>query len=122
MKVCLTLQNNSLQASLDPRFGRAAWYMVYNTETGDSEFFSNPNRNGTGGIGVQSGQLMSQKGVEAVITGRVGPNAFEALHAAGIRIYTGVSGSARDILEKFDSGKLRPVTGPTNGPQHTSGQ
>ena len=67
----------------------------------------------TGGAGIQSGQLVAAKGVKRVLTGNVGPNAHQVLSAAGIEVYTGVSGTVREAVENYKLDKYKPVTGPS---------
>lgn len=60
----------------------------------------------TGGAGIQAAQIIVNKGVKAVITGNIGPNAFDALSAAGIEIATLISGTVKEAVEKYSLGKL----------------
>jgi predicted Fe-Mo cluster-binding NifX family protein len=113
MKVCITAQGNTLDADLDPRFGRCKYFMLVDPETFQFEALQNPNLDATGGAGIQSGQLMASNQVNVVITGNVGPNAFQTLQAAKINIITGASGSLRSALEQYKQGKLRPATSPS---------
>ncbi len=74
----------------------------------------NPNIGASGGAGIQSAQLVANKGVEALITGQVGPNAFTTLQAAGIKILTGASGKVREVLDKYQKGQISSsAQGPT---------
>ena len=107
MKVLLTSQGKDLESPADPRFGRAKWFLVVDTESGNVEAFDNvQNLNAPQGAGVQAGQNVSNLGVECVITGHVGPKAFATLSAAGIKIYTGADGTCAEALEKFKNGQL----------------
>ena len=117
MKICVTSQGDSLDSQVDPRFGRCTYFMVIDTDTSEFEAVQNPNVTGMGGVGVQSGQLMSEKQVKAVLTGNVGPNAFRTLQAAGIDIITGVSGSVKEAIEKYKAGELKPADDPSVGPK-----
>ena len=109
MKICVTSQGDNLDAQVDPRFGRCPYFIIIDTDIPGFEAIQNPNVSGMGGVGVQSGQLMSEKQVKSVLTGNVGPNAFRTLQAAGINIITGISGSVKDVIEKYRSGELKPA-------------
>ena len=113
MKICVTSQGDNLDAQVDPRFGRCPYFIIVDTDTSEFEAIQNPNVNGMGGVGVQSGQFMSEKQVKVVLTGNVGPNAFRTLQAAGIDIITGVSGSVKEAIEKYKSGGLKPAGDPS---------
>ena len=113
MKICITAQGNDLEAQVDPRFGRCQYFVIADTETGETDIVGNSNKDGMGGVGVQSGQLMAEKEVKAVLTGNVGPNAYKTLDAAGIEVVTGVSGTVKEAIEKYKSGDLKATQGPS---------
>lgn len=115
MKICITSTGNTLESQVDPRFGRCANFIVFDTETSEFEALSNPNIDSGGGAGIQSGQLMASKNVKALLTGNVGPNAFETLNSAGIEIYSDISGTVKDAIEKFKKGGLQPLQKPSVG-------
>ncbi|MFA5137682.1 MAG: NifB/NifX family molybdenum-iron cluster-binding protein [Elusimicrobiota bacterium] len=112
MKICVSSQGKDLDSAVDPRFGRCACFIIVDTETLAFEAVANDNAQGMGGVGVQSATLVSQRGVKAVLTGNCGPNAFNALKAAGVAIYTGVSGKVRDAVEAHRKGTLQPASQP----------
>ena len=66
-----------------------------------------------GGAGIQAAQTLTKKGVDVLITGNVGPNAFQALSAAGTKIVTGASGTVREVVEKYKRGELSETSAPT---------
>jgi predicted Fe-Mo cluster-binding NifX family protein len=107
-----------LEAQVEPRFGRCPYFVVVDPDTLEFEAVENPNEGAVGGAGVQSGQLVASKGAQAVLTGNVGPNALQTLQAAGIVVYTGVSGSVKEAIDGYKAGELKPTQGPTVGPKH----
>jgi predicted Fe-Mo cluster-binding NifX family protein len=114
MKICITSTGPGLDSEMDPRFGRCPYFLFVDPETMAFEAVENPNIAAAGGAGIQSAQLVANRGVEAIITGQVGPNAFTTLQAAGIKILTGASGKVREMAEKFKNGQLSSFAqGPT---------
>ena len=113
MKICVTASGNTLDASIDPRFGRAAYLTIVDSESMAFEAISNAAAGAMGGAGIQAAQTLTKKGVDVLITGNVGPNAFQALSAASIKIATGASGSVREVVEKYKRGELSETGAPT---------
>lgn len=113
MKICVTSQGNTLDSQVDPRFGRCQYFIFIDTKTLDFEAVKNPNIDAMGGAGIQSGQLVASKQIKIVITGNVGPNAFQTLQAAGIDVISGLSGTVREAIDKYNKGKVRPTQGPS---------
>jgi predicted Fe-Mo cluster-binding NifX family protein len=98
---------------MDPGFGRARYFIVVDTETGEFSAVDNAaNLNSAQGAGIQAGKRVAELGVEGLVTGHVGPKAFSTLEAAGVRIHTGASGTVADAIEQFKAGKLVPITSP----------
>ncbi|MDD3840141.1 MAG: NifB/NifX family molybdenum-iron cluster-binding protein [Clostridia bacterium] len=110
MKICISSTGDSIDSKMDPRFGRAAYFIVVDTETMEFESIENAAAVSGGGAGITSGQFMADKNVEAVITGNVGPNAMNVLKAANIEIYRGQSTSVRENVESFKKGLLEKIT------------
>ena len=77
------------------------------------EAIQNPAQYAGGGAGIQAAQIVASKGVKVVLTGNVGPNAFQALSAAGIQIVCGVYGTVREVVTKFKQGEIGGTTSPT---------
>ena len=108
MKVAVTSQGQDLSSPVDPRFGRAKCFIVLDTETGVFCAADNgQSLNAAQGAGIQAGKNVVDLGVEAVITGHVGPKAFATLQAGGVAVYTGATGAVADAVEQFKAGKLR---------------
>jgi len=119
MRVCVTSTGTDLDSPIDPRFGRARYFLLVDPETLAVEALEN--RPGAHGAGVQATQLLADRGVSTVITGAVGPNAFDGLSAAGIDVYTTRSGTAREALVAYREGLLGRVAAPS-APGHRGGR
>jgi predicted Fe-Mo cluster-binding NifX family protein len=102
-----------LDAPVNPRFGRCPYYVIVETETMESEAISNTGMNAPSGAGIGAAQLVAEKGVEAVLTGSVGPKATQVLSRASIKILTGAGGSIRQTVEAYKRGELE--ASPTAG-------
>jgi predicted Fe-Mo cluster-binding NifX family protein len=113
MKIAVSSTGGGLDVQIDPRFGRCPHFVIVDSETMKFETAANTASGAMGGAGIQAAQLVANKGVQAVLTGSVGPNAFQALSSAGIGIITGVFGTVKEAVEKFKSGQLQKITAPT---------
>jgi predicted Fe-Mo cluster-binding NifX family protein len=108
MKLAVTSQGPQLTSAVDARFGRAGWFVVVDTETGQASAVDNSvNLNAAQGAGIQAGKKVVELGVEAVVTGHVGPKAFATLQAGGVAIYTGATGTVAQAVEQFKAGTLK---------------
>jgi predicted Fe-Mo cluster-binding NifX family protein len=110
VKVAITSQGDNLEASVDPRFGRCAYFIIIDPETEESEAVLNSSADAMGGAGPQAAQTIADKRVEVVITGNVGPNAFQTLKAANIKAYQVDSGTVKEALEEYKNGKLKELS------------
>ncbi|PUA34068.1 MAG: dinitrogenase iron-molybdenum cofactor biosynthesis protein [Candidatus Terraquivivens tikiterensis] len=115
MKICVSATADSLDAQVDPRFGRCPYFIIIDLETMQFEVIPNLASGAMGGAGIQAVQTIANKGAKVVITGNVGPNAFQALSAAGIKIVTGAHGTVREVVEKYKRGELKGTSAPTVG-------
>lgn len=110
MKLVVTAQGPGPESALDQRFGRAKCFVVIDTETGAFSAVDNSvNLNAAQGAGIQAGKRVVELGVDGLITGHVGPKAFATLHAGGLTIYTGASGTVAEAVDQFKCGKLIPL-------------
>ena len=100
-KIFITAQGKDLEADIDPRFGRAEYFLVLDPETMHFEVFENPNKNSAQGVGLQSAQFAAEKNASVVITGQCGPNAERVLNSSGIRIITGAEGKIEEAIHQF---------------------
>lgn len=116
MKIAITSTGKTLDSQVDPRFGRAACFIIVDTESMEFNAIENENVAAAGGAGISSAKVVIDAGVEAVLTGNCGPNAQRTLSAAGVKLYTRLAGAVAEAIEFFKSGKLTETTGPNVQP------
>jgi predicted Fe-Mo cluster-binding NifX family protein len=112
MKIAVTSTGRTLDSQVDHRFGRATCFLIVDTETTDHSAIDNASAAAAGGAGISAAKAVIDAGAEAVLTGNCGPNAERALSAAGVELYTGVTGTISEAVGLFKSGKLAPAAGP----------
>jgi len=112
MTIAISAAVLDLDAQVDPRFGRCRYFVLVDLETTQFEALENSSAMGSGGVGISAAQVIAGKGVEVVITGNCGPNAYKVLSAAGIKVITGVTGNIRDAIEDYKLGKLQASSQP----------
>ena len=107
MNIAITSTGTTLTSKVDPRFGRAAYFIIINSESGDFRAVENSqNLNLPQGAGIQAGKTIIENGVEVLITGNCGPKAFKVLESAGIRIFTGADGTVDEVFQMYKDNKL----------------
>jgi len=106
MKVCVTATVGDLNAQVDPRFGRCQYFVFVDSDTMAIEAMPNEAIAAPGGAGIQAAQTVVNKGVDVLISGNIGPNAFQVLSAAGVKVVTGAYGTVKEAVEMYKTGKL----------------
>jgi len=117
MRIAISATGPTLEAEVDPRFGRCQYFIIADPETKEFEAVENSSAMASGGAGISAGQAIASKGVAAVLTGNCGPNAYQVLSAAGIQVITGVSGKVREVIDAYQAGKFK-ASGQANVPDH----
>lgn len=113
MKIAVSSQGEELDSPVDPRFGRARFFLIVDTESGTQYVCENSqNLNALQGAGIQAAENVMQQGVSALLTGHCGPKAFRALAAAGVEVFVDVTGSVRDAVENFKKGAYERASRP----------
>ena len=113
MRIAISATGPGLDDEVDPRFGRCGHFVIVDPETMEIEHVENINVMASGGAGIATAQMVANKGVQAVLTGNCGPNAFQTLAAAGIEVITGVAGKIRDAVEGYKGGRFQVTSQPT---------
>jgi predicted Fe-Mo cluster-binding NifX family protein len=119
MKIAVTSMGRDLDAEASPKFGRCPMFLMVDTDTLQYDVIPNPAINAPGGAGVQAAELVAGSGVEAIITGELGPKALKVIQAAELPVYVFKSGTVRRAVEDFKSGKLELLSG-SRAPRHRS--
>ena len=110
MKIAVTAQGPELTSEVDTRFGRTKWIVVVDTDTGESQGHDNKvNLTLSQGAGIQTGQNVANLGVDVVITGNIGPNAYKTLIAGKVQIFLVSGGTVEQAIATFKQGQLQEV-------------
>jgi predicted Fe-Mo cluster-binding NifX family protein len=117
MKIVVTATAGDLDAPASPVFGRCPVYVFIDPETMAFEAVENPAIGAAGGAGIQAAQFVVERGAQAIVTGNVGPNAFNVLQSAGVPIYVFDGGTVRQTAEAYKAGRLAAV-GTASAPAH----
>jgi predicted Fe-Mo cluster-binding NifX family protein len=109
MIIVITANGADLDAPASPVFGRCPAYVFVDTENMQFEGVENPAIGTASGAGIQAAQFVIERGAQAVVTGNVGPNAFNVFQSAGLPIYLGGNGTVREMAEAFRAGELQSI-------------
>ncbi len=108
MKVVVTSLGETVDSPVDQRFGRARYFVLYDTETGDWSAHDNKqNLQAAQGAGIQAGQAVINLGADALVTGHCGPKAFATLTAGEVEIYAGAAGTVKEAVDALKNGELK---------------
>jgi predicted Fe-Mo cluster-binding NifX family protein len=107
MKIAVTSKGQNLDAEVDPRFGRAAYILIVDTDTLAFEVIDNAtNKDSFKGAGIQAAASICDRGATALLTGFCGPNAFKTLEAANIKVANDASGTIQNVIDQYLAGKF----------------
>lgn len=113
MKLAISAKGQTLDSEMDPRFGRAKYFLLVDSEGDHLEVVENrQNLQLPQGAGIQAAQTVAEKGAQAVLTGNCGPKAFQVLQAARIQVAVGLEGAVREVVKQFKEGKIQFAPGP----------
>ena len=113
MKLAISSRGNTLESEVDPRFGRCQYFIVYDDESEELEALNNEAQSAAGGAGIRAAQTVIQNGAKVVLTGNVGPNAFQTLEAGGVSVFTGASGTVKEAIQRYKAGELNSSENPS---------
>jgi predicted Fe-Mo cluster-binding NifX family protein len=110
MKVAISTKGTKLKDPTDQRFGHCPVFLIVDTETLHVDALPNEASQETGGAGISAAKLLTRQELDAVITGNLGPNAVRILESEGLPVYVGATGTARQALKQYRSGRLTRAT------------
>jgi len=117
MKIAVSAIAGNLDAMVDARFGRCAYFLIVEVEENKikgHEAIKNPGVSAMGGAGIQAAQIVASKKIDVLITGNIGPNAFNVLSGTGIKILTGIGGiTVKKAVQRYLKGELKETKTPT---------
>lgn len=120
MKIAISSTGSNPDARVDLRFGRCRCFALVDVNGDTYDYIDNEAAASGGGAGLQAAQMLADAGVNAVITGNIGPNATSVLKAAAIKTYLCNSGTVREVLTHYRDGVLAEASGNTVG-SHSGG-
>ncbi len=113
MKIAIPSQENSLSSKVDSKSGKANYFVVYDTESGDYQIIKNPKvKDSHRCVGMISTDILLECGIDACLFKNCGPNVFKILRAKGVKIYTGVPDIVSECIEAFKRGELKEAKEP----------
>lgn len=120
MKIAITTTGPELNSLVDPRFGRAAYFLIIDGDTGDLlEAIDNSTRVAASqGAGIGAAAFLANKGVQVILTGRIGPKAMPLIEKANIKVISNVSGNAKEALDQLQQDTLELPTQSSSPPDN----
>lgn len=116
MIICVPSDGQTIDSHVDPKFGRAPFLLIIDTDTMDCKAISNEGVNSLGGAVITAAKAAVDSGTQALLAGNCGPNAHKILNAANIQVFTGLSGIVKEAVDIFKTGTLSPSESPNVGP------
>lgn len=107
MRIAISASGSTMESDMDPRFGRAAYFIFIDSGTNEWSADRNSAADAAGGAGRSAAQQVAAKGADAVISGNFGPNALQTLQAANVKAYKATIGSITDVFRRWKSGLLQ---------------
>jgi predicted Fe-Mo cluster-binding NifX family protein len=106
MKIAIPVDEKTLESNVCASFGRAPYFLIFDTETKESVFIDNSAAASTGGAGIKAAQTIVDHKANALLTPRCGQNAADVIKSADIKIFKSTSNSVKDSIADFIDGKL----------------
>jgi len=109
VKIALPVENNMADSNISPSFGRAPYFLIYDSDTDESIYVNNTAAASQGGAGIKAAQAVIDLGAQALITPRCGENAAQVIKIAGIEMYKSQGLSAAANIAAYKANTLSPL-------------
>lgn len=113
MKLAISSKGKTLESEVDPRFGRCKYFILCDEDLDQYEVLNNGGQSAVGGAGVQAAESVVNSGAKTVLTGNVGPKAFQVMSSSGILVVTDVCGTVKEVIEQYLAGDLTVTREPS---------
>lgn len=110
MKILIPTNSEKSEEGICPSFGRAPYFMIWNTESGQGEYKKNPGAESTSGAGIKAAQTVVDIIPDVVIAPRMGKNSADVITAKSMKIYKSISENINETINNFMEGKLDELT------------
>ncbi|WP_196593441.1 NifB/NifX family molybdenum-iron cluster-binding protein [Pectinatus sottacetonis] len=111
MKITIPADDKTVQSKVSQTFGRARYFIIYNTEAKTSRCIENKAASSQGGAGIKAAQIVADNGGEVLITPQCGQNAADVLQEANIKVYKSIEGTVEQNITDFTAGRLAVING-----------
>jgi predicted Fe-Mo cluster-binding NifX family protein len=116
MKIAISATGKTMDSLLDLRFGRCKYFLIYDTESKKVNAIENKGMSSAGGAGIAAAQQLIDENIDVIITGDLGPNAFELINKTAIKVYKGKDISIESVLEEYNKNQFSELN--ESGPAH----
>jgi predicted Fe-Mo cluster-binding NifX family protein len=106
MKIAIPVDENNMETTICPSFGRAPYFLIYDTVYQDPEFLPNMASEAQGGAGIKAAQFLTEQNPDAILTPRMGQNASDVFKETSIKLYKTEGNNLKANLQLYDEGKL----------------
>lgn len=116
MKIAVSCLGKTMDDKLDQRFGRCSYFVIYDSDKGSSYTLENKGQSSGGGAGIAAAQQIIDEEVEVVITGNMGPNAYNLMKSSEIKVFHCENASCMEAIKSYEDKKLEEIS--SAGPSH----
>ncbi|MBN1039387.1 MULTISPECIES: NifB/NifX family molybdenum-iron cluster-binding protein [unclassified Clostridium] len=110
MKIAISVNGKTNKSELDMRFGRCEYFQIHDTENKEIKILKNDGLSASAGAGIVASNQLIDENIDVIITGNLGPNAFELIEKAKIKAYKCENISITSVLEKYNNNELEEIS------------